>query len=146
MFSKAQIAELTGLEPRQITFLIDKGVIQTAGGGGKRGANFSFSGHDAVDACVAAELFRFGITYKVIAAFLTDFRHGYDYGGRNIDSQTGAKGGKWAILRAGAKGFEAIILHADRPKVEGKMSRGMIACLVIDMARIEDRVEKAWSE
>jgi hypothetical protein len=143
MFTKSTLAELTGLEPRQVTFLVDKGVVQSAGGGGKRGANFSFSRRDAVDACVAAELFRFGVTYKVIKSFLNEFRDGYDYGSRNISSKTGAKGAKWLVLRSGTKGFNATIMHAERPDVEQKMNKAIIACIVIDMARIEDRVETA---
>jgi hypothetical protein len=143
MFTKSSIAELTCLEPRQVTFLIDKGVIQSVEGGGKRGANFHFSRRAAVDACVAAELFRFGITYKVINSFLVDFRDGYDYDTRNIYSDTGEKAKKWLILRSGAKGFEATVMHAERPKVEQKMSKTIIGCIVIDMAQIEDRVENA---
>lgn len=146
MFTKSSLADLTGLEPRQVTFLIDKGVIKSADGGGKRGANFSFSRRDAVDACVAAELFRFGITYKVIKSFLDEFRDphdGYDYDTRNIYSDTGEKAKKWLILRSGTKGFKATVMHAERPQVERKMSKAIIGCIVIDMARIEDRVEAA---
>lgn len=146
MFTKKSLSELTGLEPRQVTFLIDQKVIQSAEGGGRRGANFRFSRRDAVDACVAAELFRFGITYTVINAFLEDFRKEYDYGTRNIYSDTGKKANKWLFLQAGAdKVFKATVMHAERPKVEQKMNKSAIACIVLDMALIEDRIEKADS-
>jgi hypothetical protein len=143
MFTKSSLAELSGLDPRSVTFLIDKGVIRPDSGGGRRGANFSFSWNGALDACVAAELFRFGITYKVINAFLKDFRKSYDYGSRMIKSEAGTKGGKWLILRPEGKNFRAIIVHAERPKVE---ERKITACIVIDMALIEDRVEAANRE
>jgi hypothetical protein len=143
MFTKASIAELTGLEPRQVTFLIDKGVIQSADGGGKRGANFHFSPGDAVDACVAAELFRFGITYKIIKNFIDDFRKEYHYGEHMVSSETGAKvGRKWLILCAGDKSFDALVRLDARPGLERDLKDGR-SRIVIDMTKIEDRVENA---
>jgi hypothetical protein len=143
MFTKASLAALAQLEPRQVTFLIDKGIIKSAGGGGKRGANFSFDRRAAVDACVAAELVRFGQTYKVINNFLDKFRKDYNYGEHMVSSETGAKvGGKWLILCLSDKGFEALVRLAPVPLLERHMKDGR-SRIVIDMARIEDRVEAA---
>lgn len=73
-FTRGQVAEKTGLDPRLVQFYTDEGVVTPESGGGRRGQSWKYSRQSLLDFAVIKNLNGYGMTLKKVRQVINALR------------------------------------------------------------------------
>lgn len=79
LFSRQQIAEITGLDDSTLNYWMREGVLRAAEGGIGRGSHRKFTYHEATLAGILNELRHFGVGVKAMARLAERFHEAIDW-------------------------------------------------------------------